>query len=357
MDSFFASIEANRRNIKNEPIIVCVYSGRSEDSGAVSTSSYEARKYGIEAGMSIKRAKKIAQKQEEKTGKKFHFLPIDKDYYKQFSFEIKENILTDFSQKIEQASIDEYYLDLTKEVNDWEEAEKLSSLIKKRIKEEFGLTCSIGIGPNKLIAKIASNQNKPDGITIVPETKTEEFIQSLELEDIHGIGKKTLKRLSKLGITSVKELAEARLQPLRDEFGEKLGQKLIKKAKGEGDIEVREKEQKQLSRITTLKKNSNDFEYIEKYLEELATELIRKADEKNLLFKKVILITIDTNLQMRTKSETLTVPVKDKNILLETGKNILKRFLKDFEGQIRRIGLRISDFKKREGQKQLSDYN
>ena len=356
MDSFFASVEAKRRGIKKEPVIVCVYSGRSEDSGAVSTTSYEARKYGIEAGMPIKTAKRIAKEQEEKTGEKFHFVPVDKDYYRQVSTEIRDSILVDYSKKIEQASIDEFYLDITDRVSNWEEAEDLGKTIMEKIKSEFGLTCSVGIGPNKLVAKIASDQNKPDGITVVPESEMERFMRSLELKDIHGIGQKTLEKLSNLEIESVSALADARLQPLKEEFGEKLGQKLIEKARGQGSVEVEEKLQKQISKITTLKENSDDFEYMKEYLDDLASELIRKSNEKGFLFKKIVLITIDTNLQMRTKSVSLKVPLRDRGILLEEGRGLLKNFLEGFDGEIRRLGLRVADLEKSEGQKKLSDF-
>ena len=357
MDSFFASVESNRRDIKDEPIVVCVYSGRSEDSGAVSTTNYDAREYGIEAGMPIKRAKKIAKKYEEETGQNFHFFPVDKDYYSHVSEEIRDTVLESYTDKIEQASIDEFYMDLSDRVEDIEGAEKLAEEIKDEVKKKFDLTCSIGVASNKLVAKIASDRNKPDGITVVPEEKIEDFMYSLDLSDVVGIGKKTIERLSSLDINSVRELAEAEEKPLIEEFGKKLGPKLIEKAKGVGSTEVEEREQKQISRITTLKENSGDYDYISNYLSELAEQLEERVNEKSVFYRTVVLITIDTDLQMRTRSTTMRVSSKGGEEIFEKGKELLKEFLENFDGELRRVGLKVGKLEKARGQKKLGEFS
>jgi DNA polymerase IV (DinB-like DNA polymerase) len=348
MDAFFASVERNRKDLDG-PIVVCVYSGRSEDSGAVSTCSYDARDLGIHAAMPIKQAKKIA----EESGEEVHFVAMDREYYRDVSDRIREEVLEKHTEKVEQASIDEAYLEIDQDIEiGVETAEK----IQGEIKEEFNLTCSIGVAPNKLVAKIASDRKKPQGLTVVREDEVEEFMYGLNLEDIHGIGGKTVDKLESLGIASVADLAEADESVLVREFGEKLGLKLKQKARGEDDSEVEEAEQKQITRITTLSENSSRASYIEKYFPDLADEIMEKVDEKEVGFRKVSLIVIDTEIQMHTRTTTLKSHVQDREEIIENGESLLEDFLIDFDGEVRRIGLRVLDLKEVSDQRDLSEF-
>lgn len=350
MDAFYASVEAERRNLEGEPIVVCVYSGRTEDSGAVSTCSYEAREMGIKAAMPIKYAKKIADNSE----KEVHFVGMDKEYYNQFSDDIREQILEDYTDVIEKASIDEFYLEI--DTDEFEEAEDIANKIRERVSGEFGVTCSIGVAPNKLVAKIASDQDKPEGITIVESERVTEFMNSLEIDDIHGIGDKTQEKLSNLGIKTVKQLSESKPSRLVREFGEKQGLKLVKKAKGEDDSPVEDTMQKQITRITTLEQNSRSFNHVRKVFPELASDIIDRLNEKDADFGSVTLIAIDTTIEMHTRSTSIKTRVRDKEVIIEEGEELLENFLDEFDGLIRRIGLRVSDLKKRKGQKSFTDF-
>lgn len=349
MDAFYASVEAQRRNISG-PLVVCVYSGRTEDSGAVSTCSYEARELGIHAAMPIKNAKKIA----EESNQEVNFVGMDKNFYDQFSDDIKEEILEKHAEKIEKASIDEFYLEL--ETENFEEAENIAGKIQASVKEDFGVTCSIGVAPNKLVAKIASDRDKPEGITVVKLENIEEFMRGLDVEDIHGIGGKTAEKLENLGISSVKDLAEAEPAKLVREFGENQGLKLKRKANGEDDSEVKENLQKQVTRITTLEENSRSFNQIKKVFPELASEIMDVLEEKNVDFGAVSLIVIDTDIEMSTRSKTLKTRVRDQEVIIDEGENLLEDFLEASESVLRRIGLRVSDLKKRGGQKSVEKF-
>jgi DNA polymerase IV (DinB-like DNA polymerase) len=348
MDAFFASVERNRKNLK-EPIVVCVYSGRSEDSGAVATCSYEAREMGIHAAMPITRAKKIAEDSEIH----IYFVEMDREYYREVSDRIREEVLEKYGEKVEQASIDEAYLEIA---GDIEHAVKNAEQMKNEIKRRFELTCSVGIAPNKLVAKIASDMEKPDGKTVVRESEVEEFMQELELDDIHGIGDKTVEKLKELGIDSVKGLAEADESILVREFGENLGLKLKEKAQGKDDSEVSDQNQKQITRITTLSENSDRASYIEKYFPSLANEIMEKVKEKEVSFRKVSLIAIDTEIQMYTRTTTLKSHVQDRKAIIENGEELLEDFLEEFEGGIRRIGLRVLDLKGFSDQRSLGEF-
>lgn len=350
MDAFYASVEAERRDLKGEPLVVCVYSGRSEDSGAVSTCSYEARELGIHAAMPIKHAKRIADNSE----KEVHFVGMDKDYYDQFSDDIRENILEEYTDTIEKASIDEFYLQL--DTDDFEEAENIADEIRNRVPDDFGVTCSVGVAPNKLVAKIASDQEKPEGLTVVREDEVQSFMNDLEIEEIHGIGDKTREKLSELGINTVKELAESEPSLLVREFGENQGLKLVEKARGEDDSKVEDSMQKQITRIVTLDQNSRSFNHVSKVFPELASDIIDRLDEKDADFGSVTLIAIDTTIEMHTRSNSLKTRVRDEEVIVEEGEELLESFLDEFDGLIRRVGLRVSDLKKRKGQKSFTDF-
>lgn len=348
MDAFYASVEARRNDWEGESVVVCVYSGRSKDSGAVSTCSYEARELGIHAAMPIVQAKRIA----EKTSETVHFVAMDKDYYRQVSEDIRE-ILEEYSEKIEQASIDEYYLELDE---NFSEAEKIMKDLKNKVKQEFELTCSIGLSINKLVAKIASDQEKPEGLTIVKLENVEEFLQNLELEDLHGIGDKTVQKLESLGITSVKQLSETEPALLVQEFGEKQGLKLHRIANGKDSSKVKESLQKQVTKIVTLEENTVRQEKILQVFPELAENIVKRVKNMEVGFTRVALIIIDTELQMYTRSNSLKSPVQDQEIIVEKGRELLEKFMKDFEGEVRRVGLRVADFEELKGQTSFTDF-
>ncbi len=350
MDAFYASVEAERRDIEDEPIVVCVYSGRTEDSGAVSTCSYDARELGIHAAMPIVEAKRIA----EQSGKNVHFVGMDKEFYDQFSDDIRENILEEHTDTIEKASIDEFYLELDTE--NFDEARETADDIQKAVNTEFGVTCSIGVAPNKLVAKIASDQDKPEGITLVEPDEVREFMETLEIGDIHGIGDKTVQKLGEMGIDSVKELADSEASALVREFGEKQGLDLQKKAKGIDESEVEDSMQKQVTRITTLDQNSRSFNHIRKVFTELATDLEQKTEDLDVDFQSVVLIAIDTDMQMHTRANSLKTPVRDQQIIIDEGEQLLEDFLEEFDGMIRRVGLRVKNLKERKGQKSFTDF-
>lgn len=348
MDAFFASVERNRKNLSG-PIVVCVFSGRTDDSGAVATCSYDARDLGIHAAMPIKRAKEIAEESEEHV----NFVEMDREYYRDVSDQIREDILERYGERVEQASIDEAYLEIEKEIEEaTEDAEKL----KEEVKRRFNLTCSVGIAPNKLVSKIASDREKPDGLTVVREEKVKEFMEGLELGDIHGIGDKTVDKLEKLSIDSVSELAETDESVLVREFGENLGLKLKQKAQGKDDSEVQEQNQKQITRITTLSENSSRASYIEKYFPSLADEIMENVEEKDVIFRKISVIIIDTEIQMHTRTTTLKSHVQNREAITENCEELFEEFLEEFDGEIRRVGLRVLDLKEFSDQKDLSEF-
>src|SRR3989344_870851 len=212
-DYFYAQVEEVERKVKDRPVVVCMFSGRTAESGAVATANYLARKYGVGAGIPIFQAKAKLK------GTDALFLPANHQLYAEKSFAIMQ-LLEKFTDKLEPASIDEAFLDVSEKCDgDYKKAEKLVKEIKKAIYEKFKLTCSIGIAPNKLVAKIASDFRKPDGLTIVIPEKVKTFLRPLPARKLYGIGPKTDSVLNSLGIKTIGDIADAKKEKLAGIFG------------------------------------------------------------------------------------------------------------------------------------------
>ncbi len=210
-DYFYAQCEELRHpEYREKPIAVCMLTGK--ESGAVASANYVARKFGVKSGTSLSKAKSIAPD--------IVILPVDIAYYQQASDKIIKKLQEEF-KAVEQASIDEAYIDLG-EVNK-DEAEKFGKKIKQLVKEVGGIKCTVGIGPNKLIAKMACDSAKPDGLKIVTPSEVDSFLGSSRLEDIPYIGRKTVEKLNAMGIKNVKEARSLSVDELIKLFGEKKG--------------------------------------------------------------------------------------------------------------------------------------
>jgi len=338
LDAFYAQCEELRNPpLKGKPVVACVYSGRTADSGAVGTANYEARKLGIHSGMPIAFAKKKANAETV-------FIPVDLPHYRQISERIMEIVRLD-SRKVEVAGLDEAYIDVSGMVKTFEGAEQLAKKIKVEIVEQEGLTCSIGIAQNKLIAKIASDFRKPDGLTVVRPEKQAEFIADMPVRKLMGVGPKTEDTLSGMGLKIVKELAAAKKGALVDAFGEKKGRQLHEFANGIDERPVDENtEKQQYSRIGTLKEDSNDFSEIMPFLENLCSQLYEKVSVERKMYRSVSIIAISNKLQNFTKSRTLGEPRGDIITLNEVSAELLNEFLKENNGiMLRRLGIRVSN--------------
>lgn len=190
MDSFFASVEVREHpELKGKPVVVGADSRRGSGRGVVSTCSYEARKYGIHSAMPVSKAYKLCPE--------CVFLPVRMDLYKAVSSNVMQ-ILRGFSEKFEQVSVDEAYL-VPFDVRSFDDALICAQRIKDEVKQQEEITCSVGIGPNKLIAKISSGFQKPDGLTIVRPEDVRDFLFPLPVSKIPGIGRKTTEVLKVMG--------------------------------------------------------------------------------------------------------------------------------------------------------------
>jgi DNA polymerase IV (DinB-like DNA polymerase) len=353
LDYFYAQCEENRHpNIRGKPVVVCVYSGRTEESGVVSTCNYDARRLGVRAGIPITRAKRLLEHAEA------IFLPMNRPFYEEISGRIMD-ILRSNADAYEKVGIDEAYLDVSIRTDrNFDKAESLAFDIKTQIVQQENITCSIGIAPNKLLAKIASDYQKPNGLTIVKPEKTNEFLRQLPVNKIPGVGKKVEEKLIQLHVTTADQLSTLPPNILIETFGKSLGGYLYGAARGEDSEPVEGKEQPtQLSRIGTLKRNTRELSEILPLLNELTTSVAAKLKETNLTCKSVGIIAILDNLNIHSKSKTLDSPTSEESVIRESCKELLDQFLQSMPTVIvRRVGVKLSNLSKRTGQTEISKF-
>jgi len=353
MDYFFAQCEERRNpSLKDKPVVVCVYSGRTEDSGVVSTANYVARKYGVKSGIPISLAKK---KLKEKDAV---FLPVDHQFYEENSEKIMA-ILRNHSDRFEQVGIDEAYLDVSQKVKgNFEEAKELARKIKEEVKVQQKLTCSIGIGPNKLIAKIAADVVKPDGLTIVKPEQVESFLSSLPISRLVGVGRKTKTKMQTLGIGTIGDLANYDVHRLIELFGKTLGTYFHNASLGIDDEPVQERcEVESISRISTFKEDTRDLKVILEKTNQLCAEVHAKLVQRGLSFKSVGIVAVITDMSIRSRSKTFESPTNELEVFKKTVEELFEKFLKESELKVRRVGVKVSNFvKEQERQKQITNF-
>ncbi len=352
LDYFYAQVEERENpSLEDKPVVVCVFSGRTEDSGAVSTTNYVARKLGVKSGIPIALAKKIL-----KDNKDAYFVAMRRDFYETVSDAVME-ILRNFADKFQQVGIDEAFLDATQRTGgDFMKAEELGNRIKQEVRLKEMLTCSIGVGPNKLVAKMASDLQKPYGLTVVPPESVQSFLAPLPVGKLFLIGPKTEEKLNDIEVKTIGELAEVTIDRLVNEFGEKFGEYLYRASRGIDSAPVLEREITQISRIATLKQNTREMSEILPVLNALAEDVHRKSLDENKDFKTISIIAILKDLSIHTRSKTLVATNS-----LEVLKNVIVELFESFLAEeqniaVRRVGVKVSGFEVKTGQTSLVDF-
>lgn len=353
LDYFFAQCEELRNpTLKDKPVVIGMYSGRTEDSGAVSTANYVARKFGAKSGMPLFQAKRKLE------GTDAVFLPVDYDFYQVISDKLMR-IFRGYADVFEQVGIDEAYLDVTKKVHgSFDEVKELVERMKIDVQTKVGVTFSVGAAHNKLVAKIAADVEKPDGLTVVRAEEVKAFLEPLPVERLLGVGRKTSKTMASLGLKTIGDLGGFSVQRLVEIFGKTLGVYFHNAANGLDDEPVQEAgEAESISRIGTLKENSRDIEFILSKSDEFINDIHKELEQKQLSFKQVGIIAILADLTIRSRSRTLEQPTSDAGTLRKTVRELFEKFLSASDLDIRRIGVRVSGFvKEQPAQKQLTSY-
>ncbi|MEX0861297.1 DNA polymerase IV [Nitrosopumilus sp.] len=352
-DYFYAQCEEARSpELKSKPVCVCVFSDRGGDSGAIATANYTARKYGVKSGIPIAFAKKRLEERRDAI-----FLPVDFDFYSEIS-EKAMKIMKNNADIFEYVGRDEAYLDVTQRVEgSFERASHLAQQIKNSIRDKIKLSCSIGISPNKLISKIASDFQKPDGLTVVPSDRVEMFLEPLKIRVIPGIGKKTEARFSEMGLETIQDLKKLDIFTLNKEFGRKNGAYIYNAARGIDNEPVKEREASiQYSKITTLKKDSKDYEFLSENILELCKEIHDIVKKNNIMFRSVGIHFVQSDLSNKSKSKMLRNPTESIEELQKNAIQLLKEALENQTITIRRLGVKVSELSEIQGQKDITSY-
>ena len=265
MDAFYASVELLRRpDLKDRPVAIGGH-GNPDSRGVVTTATYAARKFGIRSGMPLRKAAQLCRD--------CVFLPVDFESYRHYSRRFKA-ALAMIESRIEDRGIDEVYVDLSSRT---ENSETIGRAMKVAIAEATGLTCSVGIAPNKLLAKISSDLDKPDGLTLVNAGDLETRIWPLPADRINGIGPKASARLQAMGIDTIGDVAAASPALLQKHFGATYSQWLLQVSNGIDDRPVvTESEPRSRSRETTFEQDLHprrDLEEIRELIHHMAAQV------------------------------------------------------------------------------------
>jgi len=352
-DYFYAQCEEVRKpELKTKPVCVCVFSDRGGDSGAIATANYTARKFGVKSGIPISFAKKRLEQRKDAV-----FLPVDFEYYEKIT-EKAMKIMKDNADIFEYVGRDEAYLDVTKRVEeDFTKASHLAQQIKNLIRTELKLSCSIGVSSNKLISKIASDYQKPDGLTIVQHDKVEQFLAQLNIRVIPGIGKKTEQRFKEMKLETIEEIKKIDVFTLNKEFGRKSGTYIYNAIRGINDEPVKEKEESiQYSKIITLKKDSKEYEFLLENLYELCKQIQNIVKNNNKMFKSIGIHFVQSDLSNKSKSKMLRNSTNNLEELEKNVEQLLTDALEDQTMTIRRVGVKVSDLSEIKGQSDITNF-
>ena len=352
LDYFYAQVEeVEDPSLRRRPVLVCVFSGRTEDSGVVSTANYRARELGVHSGMPIILAKKKLE------GKNAAVIRMDHQKYE----EVSARIMADLEGRVdilEPTGIDEAFFDLTASSGgDYEVAGRTAGSIKEAIISAEHLTCSVGIGRSKVVAKLCSDMAKPGGLRIVSAEETASFLDPIPVDKLYGVGPKTATILEEMEIRTVGQLVKADTSELERRFGKKFGDFLLAASTGnDADPVVAELEPTQFSRIVTLKRDTNDPSEAYGQLVNGIEYIYKKLMSAGRSFRTVTAIGIYSDLSTKTKSRTFETPINDLNSLQETSGALFEDLSKSTEKALRRAGVRVSGLSNTEGQTSLSEY-
>jgi DNA polymerase IV (archaeal DinB-like DNA polymerase) len=352
-DYFYAQCEETRSpELKSKPVCVCVFSDRGGDSGAIATANYTARKYGVKSGIPIAFAKKRLEERKDAV-----FLPVDFDFYSEMSEKAME-IMKQSADIFEYVGRDEAYLDVTKRVEgDFLKASHLAQQIKNSIRDKIKLSCSVGISPNKLISKIASDFQKPDGLTVVSPEKVEAFLDQLKIRTIPGIGKKTEERFIEMNLETIQELKKLDVFALNKEFGRKSGTYIYNAVRGIDNEPVKEREERiQYSKIMTLKKDSKDYQFLSENIKKLCKEVHDVVKKNNKMFKSIGVHFVQSDLTNKSKSRMLRNPTESLEELQKNAEQLLKEGLENQTTTFRRLGVKVSELSEIQGQSDITNY-
>lgn len=338
LNSFFAMVEQIiRPELDGKPIAV----GHDNKKSVVSSASYEARALGIKSAMPIYKVKEIAKQ------KNVHIEIVASNfkYYTQFAAIFFNFLAKNYTDKIEIASIDECFVDVTDIWMKYGKAVDLAQDVMDKLFKETKLKCSIGIAPNKFLAKVASDIKKPMGITILNHDNMEQILWPMPIEDYWGIGRKTAPKLRELGINTIGDLAKSIDNPFLEKILGKNFYKTIKTANGisEDELDFSMNDLKSVGNSVTFMNNTDDKITIRQFLSDLSGHVAQRAQVKDLIGKTISISMKDESFKSITRQLTLNEFTNDYSIIYT---NALRLFEDNWDGRIlRHVGVALGDIK------------
>ncbi|MFX1379340.1 MAG: DNA polymerase IV [Promethearchaeota archaeon] len=336
LDCFFAAVEMrDNPQYKDKPVIIGADPKEGKGRGVIATCNYEARKYGLHSAMPISQAYR-------RCPHGIYLRPNGDKYYK-VSSQVME-ILESYSDDFQRVGTDEAYLELTGKTQDYGEAEEIAKKIQREIIEKIGITISIGIAPTKSLAKIASDENKPNGITVVNPENIAFFLKDMDITRIPGIGKKTKVYFYKIGLKKIGDIINTPLPKMIELFG-KHGRWIWNVANGLDNRKVKEfhEKRKSISAERTFYEDTNDFSIILKKLEEINQKIHKTVIKHHISYRTITLKIRLTGFETYTRSKSYDLPIQDQTTVLKTVLDLYKEF-KYNKKKIRLLGIKLSNF-------------
>jgi DNA polymerase-4 len=314
MDCFYAAVHMrDDPSLRGKPVVI---GGRPESRGVVAAASYEVRRFGVHSAMPSSRAKRLCPDA--------IFIPPDFRRYSKESEKIFA-IYREITPLVQAVSIDEAYLDVTDHLGEAGSATAVAKEIRRRVREERGLTVSVGVGPNRLVAKIASDFDKPDGLTVVRPARVQAFLDPLPVRRLHGVGPATERALLEMKVQTIADLRALPVEELTDRFG-KHGRLLHEFSRGidERPVETHQ-ERKSLGTENTYAEDLTNLAAMEAEVDRMAQEVADSLGRSGLAGCTVTLKVRYEDFITVTRSRTFAVPVYDRVTIALCARDLLRR--------------------------------
>ncbi|GAB3037464.1 DNA polymerase IV [Natronobiforma cellulositropha] len=345
-DCFYASCERLREPaLRGEPVVVGMGYEADETVGAVATASYEARAFGVESAQAISSALERLPRRadcadrpdldEDATG---YYRPVDMEFYQSVAADVR-TILHECADVVREVSIDEAYLDVS-ERTAWPVAEGFARHVKDRIRREVGVTVSVGVASTMSVAKIASDFEKPDGLTVVEPAAVREFLAPLSVDLLYGVGPVTARELRRMGLETAADVAETDPKPLVDAFGER-GRELYERARGVDDRRVEPTGvPKSFSRESAFDASLEAPGPKRETIRTLAAAVAERATREGALYRTIGIKAVTPPYDVHTRENSLPGPVDDPDLVERTALSLFAEFERE---RVRKVGVRLAN--------------
>ena len=337
MDAFYASVEErDDPKLRGKPVIV---GGTPEGRGVVAAANYVVRKFGVHSAMATAKALKLCPDA--------IVLRPRMDHYAQISHQIRE-IFHRYTPVVEPLSLDEAFLDATESVQLFGSVETIGRAIKLDIRNELNLVASVGVAPNKFLAKLASDMDKPDGFTVIELQSVESVLAPLSVARIWGVGKVTKQRFDRLDIQTIGQLRTLSLQQLQDEFGQN-GEHFWQLARGiDNRAVIADREAKSISHETTFAEDTCDMDVLRAWLMELTEQVAHRLRSHEIQARTVHLKIRYSNFDTYTRARSVSSATNATNQLWAVASQLLNSELPDRPLCVRLLGMGVSNLQKKQ---------